>query len=192
MSLLQTAKRLHDRAFGAVEATAGTWFLGLAARFVFSSVLLVYFLNSAATKLGAGFPGIFVPAVGAYAQILPTVAEAAGYDPSMIAFFPWKIVVFAGTYAELLLPLLIFAGLFTRLASVAMIGLSGPSTRRARSSMCPSASSTPCAIWAPCSESSNPFTPLALRRAASNSSASRRKSARSIGPDVIAQAEQIG
>lgn len=111
----------HDAVFAALGRATEGWFLGLAARFVFGSVLLVFFVNSAATKVGGGFPGILIPGPGAYAQILPPVAEAAGYDPANIAFF-WKPIVLAGTYAEFLLPVLVFVGLFTRLASLAMIG----------------------------------------------------------------------
>lgn len=122
MSMIRTVQHLHDGLFGALERLAGSWFLGLAARLVFSSVLLVFFVNSAMTKLGSGFPGLFVPAVGAYAQILPPIAEAAGYDPSKIALFPWKIVVAAGAYAEFLLPVLLLIGLFTRAVSVGLIG----------------------------------------------------------------------
>jgi putative oxidoreductase len=120
-SLVSTVRCVHDAAFGALSRLAQGWFLGLAARLVFSSVTMVFFLNSVKTKVGSGFPDILIPQVGAYAQILPPVAEAAGYNPDNIAFF-WKLVVLAGTYAEFLLPVLILVGLFTRLASVAMIG----------------------------------------------------------------------
>ncbi|MBO6519253.1 MAG: DoxX family protein [Rhodospirillales bacterium] len=122
MSIVNVVTGLHDRFFTALENLAGGWFLGLAARLVFSSVLLVFFINSAMTKLGSGFPGMFVPAVGAYAQILPPVAEAAGYDPSQIALFPWKLIVLAGTCAELLLPIMLLIGLFTRLSALSLIG----------------------------------------------------------------------
>jgi putative oxidoreductase len=121
MSIIHLIRGLHDRVFGMLEGLAGTWFLGLAARVVFSSVLLAFFINSAMTKLGSGFPGIFIPAVGAYAQILPPIAEAAGYDPSKIALFPWKLIVLAGTYAELLIPIMLFIGLFTRFAALSLI-----------------------------------------------------------------------
>jgi putative oxidoreductase len=50
------------------------------------------------------------------------VVEAYGYDPSQVPFVPWGIVVYAGTYAEFILPVLIVLGLFTRLASLGMIG----------------------------------------------------------------------
>lgn len=115
-------KHAHDRVFAVVEGAAGDWFLGTAARLVFSSVLLVFFLNSAATKVGSGFPGFLIPGSGAYAQIVPKVAEAASYDVSQIAFIPWGVIVTLGTYAEAILPCLILAGLFTRIASTAMIG----------------------------------------------------------------------
>jgi len=122
MKITQRLKKLHDWFFSLIENLAGGWFLGIAARLVFSSVLLVFFINSAMTKLGSGFPGVFVPAVGAYAQILPSVAEVAGYDPSNIALFPWKLIVLAGTYAEFILPIMLFLGLFTRVASLSLIG----------------------------------------------------------------------
>lgn len=122
MRIINMIRGLHDRVFSILENLAGSWFLGLAARLVFSSVLLVFFVNSALTKLGSGFPDMFIPAVGAYAQILPPVAEAAGYDPSMIALFPWKLIVLAGTYAELLLPVMLLIGLFTRFTSLGLIG----------------------------------------------------------------------
>ena len=99
-----------------------TSFLGLAVRVVFSSILLVFFLNSVATKVGSGFLDMFIPQIGAYAQILPSIAEAAGYDISAIALFPWKIIVFAGTYAEFVLPIMLLLGVFTRFTSVSLIG----------------------------------------------------------------------
>jgi len=122
LNLIETIKSLHDKFFNGVENIAGGWFLGLAARLIFSSVLLVFFLNSAMTKLGSGFPGMFVPAVGAYAQIVPSIAEAAGYDPNNIALFPWKLIVLAGTYAEFILPIMLLVGLFTRFTSLSLIG----------------------------------------------------------------------
>ncbi len=101
---------------------AGDWFLGLVARLVFGSVLLVFFLNSALTKVGSGFPGFLIPRDGAYAQILPSVAQSAGYDISKISFFPYGLMVYLGTYAEFVLPILILIGLFTRLSALSMIG----------------------------------------------------------------------
>jgi len=120
-SLVSTVRCVHDAAFGVLSRLAQGWFLGLAARLVFSSVTMVFFLNSAKTKVGSGFPDILIPQIGAYAQIVPSVAEAAGYNPDNIAFF-WKLVVLAGTYAEFLLPVLLLLGLLTRLVSLAMIG----------------------------------------------------------------------
>ncbi len=113
---------LHSRVFGFVESQLDGWFIGLAARFAFAAVLLVYYLNSAVTKVGAGITGFFSIGDNAYFQILPSVVESYGYDASQVPFFPWDIIVFAGTYAEFLLPLLIVLGLFTRLASLGMIG----------------------------------------------------------------------
>jgi len=39
-----------------------------------------------------------------------------------VPFFPWDIIVFAGTYAEFVLPILIVLGLFTRLAAFGIVG----------------------------------------------------------------------
>jgi putative oxidoreductase len=113
---------LHGRLFGLAEARLDGWFLGLLARFVFAAVLLVYFLNSASTKVGAGIAGFFSIGDNAYFQILPSVVEAYGYDASQVPFFPWDLIVIAGTYAEFVLPVLIVLGLFTRLAALGMIG----------------------------------------------------------------------
>lgn len=119
--MIAKLERLHERFFCGLERAAGDWLMGLAARLGFSSVLLVYFLNSAATKLGDGLFGFLNLKIGAYAQIVPPIAEAAGFDASKIAFIPWGLIVHLGTYAEFLIPLMILAGLFTRLASLSMI-----------------------------------------------------------------------
>ena len=113
---------LHDKAFSFVESRLDGWFPGLLARFVFAAVLLVYYLNSAGTKVGEGVTGFFAIGDNAYFQILPSVVEAYGFDASQVPFFPWDLIVIAGTYAEFLLPILIVLGLFTRLAALGMIG----------------------------------------------------------------------
>jgi putative oxidoreductase len=112
---------LHDRAFAALEAATEGWLPGLLARFAFAAVLLVYYLNSFTTKIGAGPLGLLV-ADNAYYQIAPAAVEAAGFDVAAVPFLPWGLMVWAGTYAELVLPLLVVAGLFTRLAALGMIG----------------------------------------------------------------------
>ena len=106
----------------------GTFLDGLApailptlARLTFLGVLLVYYWNSAGTKLGDGIFGIFTPSFGAYAQIFPKTMEALSYDVSQLGVYHWA-VVFAGTVAEYILPLLIVIGLLTRLAAFGMIG----------------------------------------------------------------------
>ena len=113
---------LHGRVFGFLEARLDGWFLGLLARLVFAAVLAIYYLHSAATKVGDGITGFFSIGDNAYFQILPSVVEAYGYDASQVPFFPYDIIVFAGTYAEFVLPVLIVLGLFTRLAALGMIG----------------------------------------------------------------------
>ncbi|MGX1307152.1 putative oxidoreductase [Amorphus suaedae] len=118
MSILM---RLHASAFNALDRILGGWFLGLAARFVFAAVLFLYFFRSALTKVGDGVLGFFQVSVGAYAQILPKLMEEVSYNTSAIPVFPDKLIVYLGTYAEFVLPILIVVGLFTRLASVGMI-----------------------------------------------------------------------
>jgi putative oxidoreductase len=113
---------LYAAVFSAIERASEGWFLGLAARGVFASVLLVYFLNSALTKLGPGPLGFLSPSVGAYAQILPVIMQEVSFNVSKIAFFPYGLIVLLGTWAEFVLPVLIVLGLFTRAASLAMVG----------------------------------------------------------------------
>lgn len=122
MKLLWGLRSLYLRLFTAVDAAVGAWLPGLAARLVFSSVLLAYFWTAGLRKVGDGVLGFFTVTDGAYAQILPPIAEAAGYDSTQIAFIPWGLVVFVGTYSELILPLLIALGLFTRIAAIGMTG----------------------------------------------------------------------
>ena len=111
---------LHDRFFQRLETALDGWFLGLFARFAFAGVLLVYFWNAALTKLGRGLFGIVQLSPGAYMQIVPGAMEAAGYDPSALAIHH-HLIVYAGTYAEFILPGLVIVGLFTRLAAIGMI-----------------------------------------------------------------------
>ncbi len=111
---------LYDRLAAGLSRIAPAT-LPTLARLTFAGVLLVYFWNSARTKLGDGLLGLFHPSDGAYIQIFPKAVEAAGYDFSQLGFYHWAVVT-AGTWAELVLPLLILVGLFTRLASLGMIG----------------------------------------------------------------------
>ncbi len=113
--------RLYTGAFGHLDRLCEGWLIGTLARFIFAATLLVFFWRSALTKIGDGFAGIFELRAGAYAQILPKQMEAVGYDPSQLGLFA-HIVVHAGTYGEFVLPFLIVAGLFTRLAALGMIG----------------------------------------------------------------------
>nr|WP_321443763.1 DoxX family membrane protein [uncultured Cohaesibacter sp.] len=128
MSLLNRLIALHNRAFTALDAALSDWFLGLAARLIFSSALFFYYFNSGISKLGDGPLGLFEPSAAAYAQILPPIADAVLYDTTQIAFFPWTIIVILGTITEILLPLLILFGLGTRLASLAFIAFIGVQT----------------------------------------------------------------
>ncbi|WP_204113943.1 DoxX family protein [Shimia biformata] len=116
---MNTLLSLHNRAFSRIERSE--WLLPTLARFVFCAVLLVYFWNSALTKVGDGFLGVFSPSAGAYAQIFPRAFEAVGYDTSQMSVLHWAVVV-AGTLAEFILPAMILFGFLTRLAALGMIG----------------------------------------------------------------------
>ena len=120
--MIHAIQMLHARVFSTLERMLDGWFPGLAARFAFFAVLYFYFLNSARTKVGEDLFGFFSVADGAYYQIALPAVEAAGGDVSAVPFIPWGAIVWAGTYAEFVLPLLIVLGLFTRLAALGMIG----------------------------------------------------------------------
>jgi len=114
--------RLHGGFFGFFQRNLQEWLPGLLARLVFAGVLFMYFFNSAKTKVGEGLEGFLTLEDGAFAQILPALMERHSYDVSAIPFIPYHLIVYAGTYAEFILPVLIVLGLFTRLAAVGMIG----------------------------------------------------------------------
>lgn len=107
----------YGQAVEKMTASIGRDQLGLACRFIFVLVLLPYYLNSAMTKVDG-----FGLSAGAFAQILPPIAEQYLYDTTAIPFFPWHIVVWAGTIAEFVLPVLIVVGFLTRLSALGMIG----------------------------------------------------------------------
>ena len=111
---------LYDRITTQLDVY-GNIILPTLSRLVFAGVLLLYYWNSATTKLGEGLFGFLMPRSGAYAQIFPKAFEATGYDTSQLSVFHWAVVT-SGTIAEFLLPLLIVVGLMTRLSAVAMIG----------------------------------------------------------------------
>ena len=109
---------LPDRIPGPIERLGDGWLLGLLGRLIFAGVLLMYFLNSAFTKFDGG---PFSVSDAAYFQIIPPIVEAAGYDASAVPFFPWGLVVLLGTYGEVILPILLVLGLFTRLSALGML-----------------------------------------------------------------------
>jgi putative oxidoreductase len=112
---------LHNAFFGWLQRTFEDWLLGLFARLVFAATLLVYFWQSASTKVGEGLEGFLQIQDGAYIQILPQVMERVGYDASQIELWPYGWMVYAGTYAEFVLPALIVLGFLTRIAAAGMI-----------------------------------------------------------------------
>ncbi|MEL7461165.1 MAG: DoxX family protein [Pseudomonadota bacterium] len=111
---------LYATSVGALERLAPVVLPSLA-RLIFAATLLTYYLNSGWQKLGDGFSGLFQPSASAYVTIFPRAFEAVGYDASQFGLFHWA-VAFAGTWAELILPILVVIGLFTRLAAIGMIG----------------------------------------------------------------------
>jgi putative oxidoreductase len=118
---LETLSRLHGAVFGGLEAALNGWFLGLAARLAFAAVLFGYYWNSALTKVGEGIGGIFQIQDGAYWQMFgEKTLEGYGYDASAMPFY-YDVIAFAGTWAEFILPVLVVAGLFTRIAALGMI-----------------------------------------------------------------------
>lgn len=118
---MQFILNLHDRVFTSISNILAPWFLTTAARFSFTSVTLLFFWTSGKTKIG---DSIFSPSFGAYAQIFPKKFESLGYDESLMSGLD-TLVVLLGTYAEFILPAMIALGLFTRLASIGMIGFIG-------------------------------------------------------------------
>lgn len=122
MGTIAQIRNLVRRVVAAAETHADKWLLGLLARFAFLAVLYLYYLSSALTKVGDGVLGFFSIQAGAYYQIAMPAVEAAGGDPDAVSFLPWGLIVTLGTYSEFLLPLLVVAGLFTRVAAVGMIG----------------------------------------------------------------------
>ena len=113
--------RLEDAILGPVGRFLDSGAMPVLARLVFLATLATFFWSSAMTKLGEGIGGIFSPSAGAYVQILPAQMEAVGYDATQLGFFA-DLVVLAGMWAEFIIPALIVVGLFTRAASLAMIG----------------------------------------------------------------------
>jgi putative oxidoreductase len=108
--------RLH-RALADTAARQSDWLLPSVARFIFAAVLLGYFLASGVTKLD----GLFTPSLGGYAQIFPKAFESVGYDAGQMGLWA-RLVVLAGAWAEVVLPVLLVLGLFTRLAALGMVG----------------------------------------------------------------------
>ncbi|MEM6657455.1 MAG: hypothetical protein AAF496_12915 [Pseudomonadota bacterium] len=108
---------IHNNALGKVDH-ASRWLTPTLARLIFVAVLFVYYWNSAMLKIDGS---IFSPSAGAFGQIFPKAAEAVLYDVTQMTFFQ-RIVIFFGTVAEFVLPVLLLVGLLTRLAALGMIG----------------------------------------------------------------------
>ncbi len=113
---------LHNAIFDRFERLEPV-LLPTLARLIFAGVLLVFFWKSALTKL----TGPFSLDTGAFIQIFPRKFEALGYDPSGFGALD-RLIVYAGSYGELILPLLIVIGLFTRIAALGMVVFVGVMT----------------------------------------------------------------
>ena len=109
LALYATFSRLCDH--------PADWLLPTLGRLSFAGVLLGYFWASALTR----FAGPFTPSTGAYGQIFPRTFDAVSFDESRLGFRHWAVAL-AGSYAELILPVLIVLGLMTRLAALGMSG----------------------------------------------------------------------
>jgi putative oxidoreductase len=118
---MKTLIHIHDSVFARIEALAPA-IIPTLARLVFAGVLFLYYWKSGTGKLGEGFLGLFRPGFGAYGSITPRAFEASGYDVSQVGLWD-HFVVLAGTWSEIVLPVLIVIGLLTRLAAIGMIGV---------------------------------------------------------------------
>ena len=78
-----------------MDTLGGREYVALGSRGLFVLLLLPYYFNSALTKIDG-----FGLSAGAFAQILPPIAEQYLYDTSAIPFFPWHLIVWAGTIGE--------------------------------------------------------------------------------------------
>jgi len=121
MHVVDRVRGLHERSFSWLERRTDTWLLGTLARLVFFAVLALFFWQSAWTKLGEGLWGFILLSKGAYFQIVPWAMEAASYNPANLGPSAHFLVVI-GTWMEFILPFLVVIGLFTRLASLGLVG----------------------------------------------------------------------
>jgi len=125
--MISSFQNLYFSATDTVTRLTEGWFLSLASRLVFLSVFFFYYLNSFFTKVGDGFAGFFQIQSGAYFQIVPAAMEAAEYDVARVSLLA-DLMVFFGTYMEIILPILVVVGLLTRLSALGMIGFIGVQT----------------------------------------------------------------
>ena len=117
--------RLEDAILGPLARALDSGLLSLLVRFSFLAVLWMWLWNSAVTKVYNSREGFsFTPKLGAYGQMFPTQFEAAGYDVSQMGTL-YHVLVWAGTYGEFILPILLILGLFTRTVALGMIVFMG-------------------------------------------------------------------
>lgn len=112
---------LHHAVFSRIEALAPV-VLPTLARLIFAGTLLTYYVGAGLSKFGDGIGGLVSPSSGAYVQIFPKAFESVGYDASQLGTFHY-LVALAGTWGEVILPVLVVLGLFTRIAALGMIAV---------------------------------------------------------------------
>ncbi len=95
--------------------------LSTLARLIFAGTLFIWLWNSAKTKVYSSRDGFsFFPRDGAFYSMFPKQIEAAGGDVSQLGGI-YQIIAFIGAYGEIILPILIIIGLFTRTAAFGMV-----------------------------------------------------------------------
>lgn len=120
MSLVLSLMRFYERVFAFIDRVTEGWLLPTLARFVFLAVLFLFFVNAGFVKIGDGFFGFLNPSLGAYFSIVPEAIQKAGMDVSNLSLGT-QLIVLAGTWGEILLPVMIVVGLLTRIACLGMI-----------------------------------------------------------------------
>ena len=115
------APRCH-RLFANLPAHRDEQLVGLGARAVFAAVLFTYFVQAGLSKIAFSDNIFWGLDDAAFYQILPLAVENYGYDIAAIPWFPHAIIVYAGSFFEIILPVLIIIGFLTHWAALGMIG----------------------------------------------------------------------
>ncbi|MDA8870119.1 DoxX family protein [Rhizobiaceae bacterium] len=111
---------IYDGIVAGIARAGDVWLTGTVLRLTFASTLLLYYLHSSWGSVDGSLLNLFSPNDGAFAAMIPPVMEEAGYDKAEVSW-PWHVFVTLGVMGELLLPVMIVVGLFTRIAAAGMI-----------------------------------------------------------------------